>query len=82
MEMKIEIGWIGALGTLKETDTCTMYVGVNTVFTELAPVCVEECEGVYFLSIFWQSQTDCLATDTDVRLLSSGKHITATATGR
>ena len=40
------------MGTLKETDTCTMYVGVNTVFTELAPVCVEECEGVYFLVYF------------------------------
>ena len=31
--------------TPEETDECTMYVGIiYTVFTELAPVCVEQCD--------------------------------------
>ena len=59
--MRIEIGWIGALGTLEETDARTMYMYMYVGITELAPVCVKECEGVFFLvNFFWPRQTDCL----------------------
>ena len=52
LEMKLEIGWFGALGTLQTHIQCMLaLIKVNTVFTELAPF-VLKSEGVYFLVYF------------------------------
>ena len=80
LEMRIELGWIGALGTLKETDTYTMFIGITLLSWH--QFVLKSVRVSIFCLFFGRGRLTALATDTDIKLLSIGQHITARATGR